>query len=71
MPWPGVLGLIAAAVEDGIDANSDPSVSITEPSVVNVARPGIGTTVGVDAVGVRVNCHDPAKDGVVAAADRG
>jgi hypothetical protein len=70
MPWPGVLGL-TAAVEDGIGANSDPSVSITEPSVVNVARPGIGTAGVDDAMGVKVNCHDPANDSVVAAAHRG
>jgi hypothetical protein len=39
MPWPGVRALMG--VVDGLGTNSEPSVSIAEPSVVNVTRPGI------------------------------
>ncbi|HXM41042.1 MAG TPA: hypothetical protein VN924_07305 [Bryobacteraceae bacterium] len=46
MPWPGVLALTGVA-EGGFGTNSEPSVSIAEPSVVNVASPGISTTGGV------------------------
>lgn len=77
MPWPGLLALPTVTVEDGTVANSDPSVSITEPSAVNVAKPGIPPAkgVGVDVTAVtgigvtpvvKVNCHEPAKDGVAA-----
>jgi hypothetical protein len=64
MPWPGVADLSTAEDEEG--ANSEPSVSITEPSEVNVARPGISAAAVVGVVGVKVNCHDPVKDGVAA-----
>jgi hypothetical protein len=73
MPWPGVPTVETGVVEAGLIANSEPSVSMTEPSEVNVARPGIGTT-GVPVcgkMGVKVNCHDPVKPGVAAAADVG
>ena len=73
MPWPGVLGLVGVA-EGELATNSEPSVSMTEPCVVNVASPGISAIGGVDVggvVGVKVNCHDPAKLGVAATADMG
>jgi hypothetical protein len=39
---------------------------------VNVASPAISTTGGVGGVvGVKVNCHDPARLGVAADADMG
>lgn len=63
--WRGVAAL-TAAIEDGMGANSDPSVSLTNPSVVNVASPGISKAGGVavgGSVAVNVNWHDPRRRG--------
>ena len=70
MPWPGLETVTMGVVETDF-RNSEPSVSMTEPSEVNVARPGYCTGGVAVLVGVRVNCHDPVRPEVAAAADVG
>jgi hypothetical protein len=65
MPCPGVLRRTGPPAEICTGITSLVSVSITDPSLVNVARPGIGGFgVGL-ALGVKVNSHEPTNEGMV------